>query len=111
MIGVNMSLKEKVRAIRQARKPGRFVIPGYDTNDVLNTLFSYVDEMESGASEVESLRVKVGILEAKIDSGPDGKFGTKDDKVTLSRVKKSSAKPKVEAKKTPARRKTAAKKK
>ena len=48
-----MSLKKKSNAIRQARKPGRFVIPGYDGNDVLNTLFSYVDELESALVEAK----------------------------------------------------------
>ena len=110
MIGANMSLKDKVQAIRQARKPGRFIIPGYDSNDVLNTLFNYVDELESGASEVESLRVKVGILEAKIEAGPDKKFGTKDDKVTLTKAKKAPAKRKPAAKKAPAKKKPAKKK-
>jgi len=109
-----MSLKEKVDRIRSARKPGRFIIPGFDTNDVLNTLFQYVDHLESESSDVKSLRVKVGILEAKISAGADGKFGTKDDKVTLSRAKttrkKSPAKKKAATKK-PAAKKTATKKK
>ena len=105
-----MSLKDKVQAMRSARKPGRFIIPGFDTNDVLTTLFAYVDELESGASEVESLKVKVGILEAKIEAGPDGKYGTADDKVTLTKAKKSPAKRKPAAKKAPAKKKTAAKK-
>jgi hypothetical protein len=109
MIGAKMSLKEKVQAIRSARKPGRFVIPGYDTVDVLNTLFNYLDELESTASEVKSLKVKVGILEAKISAGPDGKFGTKDDKVTLSRAKTTKRKAPVK-KKTPSKKKAPAKK-
>jgi cell division septum initiation protein DivIVA len=100
----NMSLKDKVDAIIEARKPGRFVIPGYDTNDVLNTLIRYIVELEQGVSEAQQLRVKVGILEAKIEAGSDGKFGTKDDKVTLTKAKKPAAK-KAAAKK-PAAKKT-----
>ena len=89
-----MTLKEKVDRMIAARKPGKFVIPGFDGNDVLTTLFSYIDELEKGVSEAHQLKVKVGILEAKIDAGKDGKFGTKDDKVTLSRAKKAPAKKK-----------------
>ena len=48
-----MSLKDKVQNIRQARQPGRFIIPGYDSNDVLNTLFSYVNELESALEEAK----------------------------------------------------------
>ena len=48
-----MSLKDKVQNIRQARQPGRFIISGYDTNDVLNTLFSYVNELESALEEAK----------------------------------------------------------
>ena len=48
-----MSLKDKVQNIRRARQPGRFIIPGYDTNDVLNTLFSYVNELEGALEEAK----------------------------------------------------------
>lgn len=109
--GGTMSLKEKVDRMRQARKPGRFIISGFDTVDVINTLFTYIDSLESSSSEADSLRVKVGILEAKIEAGADGKFGTDDDKVTLSRAKKATAKKKAPAKKrAPAKKKTTAKK-
>lgn len=59
-----MSLKDKVANIRAARKPGLFVIPGFDGNDVLNTLFGYVAELEAASSEVESLREEVAKLKA-----------------------------------------------
>ena len=76
-----MSLKDKVQNIRQARQPGRFIIPGYDTNDVLNTLFSYVNELESALEEAKK-----------------------------PAPKKAPAK-KAPAKKAPAKKKTSAKKK
>ena len=103
-----MSLKNEVDAIIAARKPGKFIIPGYDTNDVLNTLFNYIVELEQGVSEVKQLRVKVGILEAKVDAGADGKLGTADDKVTLTKAKPAAKKS--AAKKTTVKRKSSAKK-
>jgi hypothetical protein len=36
----------------------------------------------------KELKVKIGIMEATVDAGPDGEFGTNDDKVTVKRKAK-----------------------
>ena len=102
-----MSIKDKVNSMRQVRQRGMFRIPGFDPVEVVDTLFRYIDELESNTSEVDTLRVQVGILEAKIQAGKDGKFGTADDKVVLSRAKKKAP----AKKKGPAKKKAPAKKK
>jgi len=93
-----MSLKEKVEAMRVVTKV-RINRHGYNLEDVVRTLYAYIAELESGA---QPIKVRVGMMEATVDPGKDGKLGTKDDSVKLSLAKK---------KKAPAKKKRASAKK
>ena len=66
---------------------------------VLPELLAYIRELE-GMLESGQITVNVGAIKATIDAGPDGKMGTKDDSVKLSRAKrKPAAKKRAPAKK------------
>ena len=76
----------------------------------LPELLAHIDVLESMVGEGK-ITVNVGAIKATVDAGPDGKFGTKDDSVKLSRAKrKPAARKKAPAKKAAAK-KPAAKKK
>jgi len=69
-------------------------------------LLSHIDALQEKLDEFNSsgqLTVNVGAIQATIDSGPDGKLGTKDDEVKLKRAPRK--------RKPAAKKKTAAKKK
>ena len=88
-----MSLKEKVEAMRIVTKV-RINRHGYNLQDVVRTLYAYINELESAAqpikveSAAQPIKVKVGMIEATVSPGKDGKLGTKDDTVKLGLAKK-----------------------
>ena len=79
-----MSLKAKVDAMRTVIGK-KACHHGYQLDDVVRTLYAYIGELESGAAPI---KVRVGMMEATVSPGKDGKLGTKDDSVKLSLAKK-----------------------
>ena len=73
---------------------------------VLPELLAYIRELED-MLESGQVTVNVGAIKATIDAGPDGKLGTKDDSVQLSRAKRKPA----AKKRAPAKTRAPAKKK
>ena len=66
---------------------------------VLPELLSYIAELEEQV-QAGQVTVNVGAIKATVDAGPDGKLGTEDDSVKLSRAKrKPAAKKRAPAKK------------
>lgn len=51
-------------------------------------------ELVGDKAEEKAVRVEVGIMEATVTPGPDGEFGTEDDKVEVKPKKKGGAKKK-----------------
>ena len=100
-----MSLKQKVKAMRVVlgTRPCKH---GYDLQQVIGTLYGYIDELESQSDQPSSINVPVGIMNAEVSAGADGKFGTADDSVKVTAAKKKPA----AAKRTPAKKKAPAKK-
>lgn len=92
------SLKAKVDAMRTVVGK-KACHHGYNIDNVIRTLYAYIDDLESGAAPI---KVKVGMMEATVSPGKDGKLGTKDDSVKLSLAKKK--------KKAPTKKRTAKKK-
>lgn len=82
-----MSLKEKVEAMRVVigKRPCKH---GYNMQEVVGTLYAYISQLESAASQPDTIKVKVGMMKAEVSAGDDGKFGTKDDTVKLSVAKR-----------------------
>ena len=95
-----MSLKTKVEAMRVVlgTRPCKH---GYDLQKVIETLYEYLGELEVKLDQPESISINVGIMNAEVSAGADGKFGTSDDTVKVSAAKK----------KAPARKRAPAKKK
>ena len=95
-----MSLKQKVEAMRVVlgTRPCKH---GYDLQKVIETLYGYIGELESEPEQPASVTVKVGMMNATVSAGQDGKFGTEDDSVKISASKK----------KAPARKRSVAKRK
>lgn len=67
----------------------------------LPELLAHIDMLESMVGEGK-ITVNVGAIKATVDAGPDGKFGTKDDSVKLSRAKRKP----YTRKKAPAKKKS-----
>ena len=95
-----MSLKEKVNAMRVVMTT-KACHHGYSLDSVVRTLYAYISELEAKADKPESVKVKVGMIQAEVSAGTDGKLGTADDTVKLSVAKK----------KAPAKKKATSKKK
>ena len=79
-----MSLKEEVNAMRVVMNT-KSCRHGYNITDVIRTLYAYINELESSAAPI---KVRVGVIEATVSPGKDGKLGTKDDTVKLGLAKK-----------------------
>ena len=79
----------------------KFWNSNYRGQNLVPSLLSHIDALEQQLKDGE-IKVRVGAIEATVDAGPDGKFGTKDDEVKLKRAPR---KRKPAAKKKPASKK------
>ena len=70
----------------------RFWNSNYKGQNLVPELLQHIDALEQQLKDGE-IKVRVGAIEATVDAGPDGKFGTKDDEVKLKRAPRKKKKP------------------
>jgi len=73
----------------------------------LRALLEHIKALNEQLASASSVTARVGMMQVEVSAGDDGKLGTKDDKVSISRAKR---KPAVKKKAAP-KKKAAAKKK
>lgn len=73
-------------------------------SDFVPELLAHIDALEKQVSS-GSVTASVGMLDVTVDAGKDGRLGTKDDEVKITRSRKTPARKKAVAKKKPAAKK------
>mgnify|MGYP003149788187 CR=1 FL=1 len=63
----------------------RFWNSNYKGQNLVPELLGHIAALEEVLKDGK-ISVTVGAIEATVDAGPDGKFGTKDDEVNLKRA-------------------------